>query len=109
MRDLLLIASVCVFIVDISGWTESWKTALAKWAGVRVPGRVRPFDCSLCCTWWACLLWCICTGRVTLLWLAGCALAAASTPLLLAAWNCARTAVAGVLDWLTIHFDNWTH
>ena len=106
MLDLLLIAVICVFIVDVSGWTQAWKGALARWVrAASSEGRLRPFDCSLCCTWWAGLLWCICTRQFSLGAIACCALAAASTPLLLAAWNCARTLFAGLLDWLTKAID----
>lgn len=99
--ELLMIAAVCVFIVDISGWTQTWKGALARWThATSAEGRLRPFDCSLCCTWWAGLLWCLCTRQFSLGAVALCALAAALTPVLLAAWNLARTLLVGLLDWL---------
>ena len=99
--ELLMIAAVCVFIVDISGWTQTWKGALAKWThATSAEGRLRPFDCSLCCAWWAGLLWCLCTRQFSLGSVALCALAAALTPVLLAAWNLARTLLVGLLDWL---------
>ena len=110
MRDLLLVAAVCVFIVDVSGWTESWRGALARWARVEHPtGRLRPFDCSLCCTWWAGLVLLLCRGEFTLAGIASCALAAALTRVLLAAWNCARTGLLGLLDWLTGLLDRTFH
>lgn len=106
MLDLLLIAAVCVFIVDVSGWTQTWKGWLAKWShAASADGRLRPFDCSLCCAWWAGLLWCLCTRQFTLPAVALCALAAASTPLLLALWNMARTLAVGLVDWLERAFD----
>lgn len=110
MLDLMLIAAVCVFIVDVSGWTQAWKDALARWSGARnTGGRMRPFDCSLCCTWWAGLAWCLCRGEFSLLAVAECALAAASTPVILAAWNLCRTIAQGLLDWLTLRVDNLLH
>lgn len=62
--DMVLICAVTVFVVDISGWTESWKAALGRWLHIRV-GRVRPFDCSLCMTWWLCLLYLLCAGGIS--------------------------------------------
>ena len=101
MLELMLIAAVCVFIVDVSGWTQAWKGALARWThAASSEGRLRPFDCSLCCTWWAGLLWCIFTRQFSLPAVELCALAAASTPVLLAAWNWVKTLACGVFDWL---------
>lgn len=40
-----------VFVIDCSGFTESWKRWLSRWLKVRV-GSVKPFDCSLCMTFW---------------------------------------------------------
>lgn len=48
---MILLAMVVVFIVDLSGFTQTWKGWLGRWLGVQV-GRVRPLDCSLCMVWW---------------------------------------------------------
>ena len=102
MLELLLIGWVCVFIVDVSGWTQTWKGWLARRVGAsRTTGSLKPFDCSLCCTWWAGLGWLLATGRLSLLGVAETALAAALTPILLAAWNLARNTAAALLGrWL---------
>ena len=44
--DILLLAAIIVFIVDLSGFTQSWKKWLGKWLGVQI-GDVPPFDCRL--------------------------------------------------------------
>lgn len=62
---MMLITALTVFVVDLSGWTETWKGWLGRWLGVRV-GSVRPFDCSLCSTWWLCLLALLIRGELTL-------------------------------------------
>lgn len=49
--DITLLAAVTVFIVDLSGFTSTWKGWLGKWLGVQI-GNVPPFDCSLCMTFW---------------------------------------------------------
>ena len=54
--DMILAAVVTVFVVDLSGFTTSWKTALARW--LHVPAdrlHVKPFDCALCMTFWVSL------------------------------------------------------
>lgn len=53
--EYLLVACIIVYIIDLSGFTQSWK----GWVSRKFGGRCRigkPFDCSLCMTWWVCLL-----------------------------------------------------
>lgn len=70
--DLLLLAVVIVYVVDVSGVMESIKGALSRWLGAKV-SRIRPFDCSLCMTWWAGIIYIIAVGEFslpTLTWVA---------------------------------------
>lgn len=55
--QLLLVAAITIYIVDLSGFTISWRSALRKALGVPVLRALPPFDCGKCATWWACLLW----------------------------------------------------
>ena len=48
--DLLLIAAITIYIVDLSGFTESWRTALTRLIKAKELRPIRPFDCSLCMT-----------------------------------------------------------
>lgn len=68
--SLLLIQVIVVFIVDISGAIDSLKSGL-KW--LLTKGKMsssdyilKPFDCSLCMTWWACLIYLLCVGKFTI-------------------------------------------
>jgi len=68
--NLLLIAFICVFIVDISGAIDSLKSAI-KWVitkGVMKDSNytLKPFDCSLCCTFWASLIYLLVIGQLTI-------------------------------------------
>lgn len=63
--DMLFITLLIVYVVDLSGFIDSVKSGLSRWLGVRVV-RIKPFDCSLCCTWWALLLYLLIVGRFTL-------------------------------------------
>lgn len=55
--QLLLLAWVVVFIIDLSGIT----TEAARWLGRE---RLRkPLSCSLCMTWWTGLAWAIAVGQ----------------------------------------------
>lgn len=71
---ILLISLIVVYIVDLSGWTDTWKRWLGLWLGVKV-GRVRPFDCSLCLTFWVGIVALVCAhsfGAGTLAWVCLC-------------------------------------
>lgn len=55
--DLLLVASVTVYIVDLSGFTESWRNALARRLSIKNLRPLPPFDCGKCATFWACIIY----------------------------------------------------
>jgi hypothetical protein len=70
MLNILLIAVVTVCIVDISGFTDSWKSAFKR---LVTRGRMsdpyyslKPFDCSLCMTFWSGLVYLWVTHSFTL-------------------------------------------
>lgn len=74
MIDILLIAVICVVIIDISGFTDSWKSGLKR---LLTKGRFRdpnyslkPFDCSFCITWWTGLIYLLVIHSVSLWMLA---------------------------------------
>ena len=64
--DLLLVALITIYIVDISGFTHSWRSAIARWLKVESLRPLPPFDCSLCMTWWVCLIYALCAGQLSL-------------------------------------------
>ena len=64
--DMLLVALVTIYIVDISGFTESWRDALARMLQVSRLRPLPPFDCGKCMTWWVCLIYPVCTGDISL-------------------------------------------
>ena len=66
--DLLLLAFITIYVVDISGFTESWRTALARSLKISesVMRPLKPFDCGKCMTWWVCLIYPICTRDISL-------------------------------------------
>ena len=63
--DLLFLALIVVFIVDLSGWTDTWLDAFSRWLGHKVK-EFKPFTCSLCMTWWTGIVYLIVTGRFSL-------------------------------------------
>lgn len=67
--ELLLVAVVVVYIVALSGWTESWLGWLSKFTaryGYPPVHSLRPFSCAQCMTWWCCLAWILFRGSFTL-------------------------------------------
>ena len=57
--QLLLLAWVVVFIVDLSDVTGE----LASW--LHREKLRKPWSCSLCMTWWTGLIWALTTGSLT--------------------------------------------
>ncbi len=64
--DLLLVALITIYIVDISGFTKSWRSLVATKLHISHLKPLPPFDCSLCMTWWVCLIYALCTGHLNL-------------------------------------------
>lgn len=63
--DLLFLTLIVVFIVDLSGWTDTWLDAFSRWLGHKVK-EFKPFTCSLCMTWWTGIVYLIVTRQFTL-------------------------------------------
>lgn len=62
--ELTLVAAVAVYIVDVSGFTASWRSAVARMMG-RTERSLRPlppFDCGTCMAWWSCLIYSMVDG-----------------------------------------------
>lgn len=67
--DLALLWAVVVFIVDCSGFTAAWLKLLSRFTtrhGYPPVKELRPFSCSLCMTWWICLLYAYLRNSFTL-------------------------------------------
>lgn len=67
--SLLLLACVVVYVVDLSGFTQTWLGWLSRFTtrhGYPPVKELRPFSCSLCMTWWICLLYAYLRNSFTL-------------------------------------------
>lgn len=84
LLKLLCIQLICVLIIDISGFIDSVKWGVSKWLTKgKIPTtdyRIKPFDCSLCMTWWSCLIYMICMGQFSIFLLAYILFLAIMTP-----------------------------
>ena len=70
--ELLIISIITIYIVDLSGFITSIKWGLYKWLNPDLPFnsmRFKPFDCSLCMTFWIGLLWLFLCHSMTLSYL----------------------------------------
>lgn len=63
--ELLFVTIIVVYIVDLSGFSESLKEGLSKWLKGPVK-RLKPFDCSLCMTWWVGIIYSWIVGELSL-------------------------------------------
>lgn len=67
--DLFLIAVIICFIIDCSGIVESVKKGISKLVFRKIVNtnfRIKPFDCSLCMTFWICLICAYIRGCLTI-------------------------------------------
>lgn len=64
--DLILLALVTIYVVDVSGFTESWRGLLMEILRINRMRPLKPFDCGTCMTWWVCLIYPIITGDISL-------------------------------------------
>ena len=69
--NLFLISVIWVVILDLSGFIPSFKTILARF--LNMPAKfsenikIKPFECSLCMTWWSGLIYLIFIHEISFL------------------------------------------
>lgn len=80
--SVLLIALICVMVIDISGFITSIEELLAKWLEVRKVRIPRPFSCSLCATFWTSMAYAVCVGQLSLAVIAYSLFIAVMTPII---------------------------
>lgn len=64
--DLIVLVCIVVFIIDISGIVDTIKHGIWKWLikdKEYREFRLKPFDCSLCMSFWMGLIYLICVGQ----------------------------------------------
>lgn len=73
-KELVMITALVCFIVDISGFMDTFKQfifryILGKSVKYNPNFQVKPFDCSLCATWWICLIYITLCGELSIQWI----------------------------------------
>ena len=64
--NLLLITTILVFIIDLSGFTQSVQTFLKKWLKTNKDIVIKPFMCSLCMTFWTGIIYAFLTHSLSI-------------------------------------------
>ena len=63
--DIILVALVTIYIVDLSGFTETLLKIISAYKGRKIT-ELKPFSCSLCMVWWVCLIYAVIVGNLTI-------------------------------------------
>lgn len=63
--ELILVALVTIYIVDLSGFTETLLKVISAYKGRKIT-ELKPFSCSLCMVWWVCLIYAVIVGNLTI-------------------------------------------
>ena len=63
--ELILMAMITIYVVDLSGFTDTWLKFLSAYKGRKIT-ELKPFSCSLCMVWWVCLAYLVTTSQLTL-------------------------------------------
>ena len=63
--DLLMVAVITIYIVDLSGFTETLLKFISAYKGRKIT-ELKPFSCSLCMVWWVCLIYAVIVGNLTI-------------------------------------------
>ena len=80
--NLLLITTILVFIIDLSGFTQSVQTFLKKWLKTNKDIVIKPFMCSLCMTFWIGIIYLIAINQFTLIYFGFICLLSYMTPVI---------------------------
>ena len=63
--DIILVALVTIYIVDLSGFTETLLKVISAYKGRKIT-ELKPFTCSLCMARWVCLIYAAIVGNLTI-------------------------------------------
>ena len=63
--ELILVALITIYVVDLSGFTNTWLKFLSAYKGRKIT-ELKPFSCSLCMVWWVCLTYLLMSAKLSL-------------------------------------------
>lgn len=97
--DLFLISCISVFIIDVSGFISTLKHFIVKKLlkmHKYTEISLKPFDCSLCISWWACFVYLIVSHQLTIPLITVALFISCLTPV----WKDLFYLVQDILQWL---------
>lgn len=97
---LALLSATAVYIVDLSGFTESWRGLLARMLGIpaNVLRDLPPFDCGKCSSFWLTIIWALISGEMSVTMFAYCSLLAYLAPVTERTLRLVRGALLSLID-----------
>lgn len=99
--NLFLIAFIAVFIIDYSGFIQEMDSLLTKALKSKIPLHIpKPFSCSLCTTFWAGVIYLLCTGSLSLINLSYLGIVCFLTPEILVIIYFVKDLVNKLFDWI---------
>ena len=102
---LTAIAVICVVIIDLSGFSDTLASAVSRFCRKKVTAhQLRPLTCSLCMTFWTCIIYLLASHNFTLVGIMCSTIAAFMTPAVMSLLVTMRdllTALIGLIDSLT--------
>lgn len=99
--NLFLIAFIAVFIIDYSGFIQEMDSLLTKALKSKIPLHIpKPFSCSLCTTFWAGVIYLLCTGSLSLINLSYLGIVCFLTPEILSIIYFVKDLVNKLFDWI---------
>ena len=98
---LFLIGFIAVFIIDYSGFIEEMDRILTKALKSKIPLHIpKPFSCSLCTTFWAGVIYLLCTGSLNIFSLSYLGIVCFLTPEILSIIYFIKDLINKVFDWI---------
>lgn len=68
MLELLLIALVITYCIEVSGFWNEFTSMVSGWltnGKIKKPIELKPFSCPKCLTFWTGMVWLLATGTFT--------------------------------------------
>lgn len=108
LLNLMMISAIVVFIIDLSGAITQLKNLLFRFNILKTKHQsIKPFDCSLCSTWWIGLIYLIISEQISIFGIFITALTAFFTPITYAILTFASDYTGAILNRLAQQADNF--
>ena len=66
ITDFIIVATIMTVVTDYIKFPSTIIDIVANWLGVKTRKTIKPLECSLCQTFWICLIICLVNGELSL-------------------------------------------